>query len=72
MAGELITAVLENKPDQKENIMEITQGIVVKISTNKDQTYRVVVDIDKAYAKEINLLKWQDQKVTIQQEGDNG
>jgi hypothetical protein len=52
--------------------MEITQGIVVKISTNKDQTYRVVVDIDKAYAKEINLLKWQDQKVTIQQEGDNG
>jgi hypothetical protein len=64
--------VLKNKPDQKENIMEITQGIVVKISTNKDQTYRVVVDIDKAYAKEINLLKWQDQKVTIQQEGDNG
>jgi hypothetical protein len=63
---------LKNKPDKKENIMEITQGIVVKISTNKDQTYRVVVDIDKAYAKEINLLKWQDQKVTIQQEGDNG
>lgn len=47
---------------------EITKGIVVKISTNKDQTYRVVVDIDKAYADQINLLKWQDTMITIQHE----
>ena len=53
--------------------MEITKGIVMKISTTKDQCVRLTVDIDKTYIPEnVNILKWQDQEVTIQAEGDNG
>ena len=53
--------------------MEITKGIVTKISTTKDQCVRLIIDIDKAYIPEnVNILKWQDQEVTIQAEGDNG
>ena len=53
--------------------MEITKGIVTKISTTKDQCVRLTIDIDKAYIPEnVNILKWQDQEVTIQAEGDNG
>ena len=54
-------------------MMEITKGIVTKISTTKDQCVRLTIDIDKAYIPEnVNILKWQDQEVTIQAEGDNG
>ena len=53
--------------------MEITQGIVTKISTTKDQCVRLVIDIDKAYAEKVNLLKWQDQAVSLQcDEVENG
>ena len=53
--------------------MEITQGIVTKISTTKDQCVRLVIDIDKAYAENVNLLKWQDQAVSLQcDEVENG
>ena len=53
--------------------MEITKGIVTKISTTKDQCVRLTVDIDKSFIPEnVNILKWQDQEVTIQAEGDNG
>ena len=56
---------------REANMTEITKGICVKISTNKDQTYRIVCDIDKAYAEKINLLKWVDQEVALQCEVDN-
>ena len=53
--------------------MEITQGIVTKISTTKDQCVRLVIDIYKAYAENVNLLKWQDQAVSLQcDEVENG
>ncbi len=53
--------------------MEITQGIVTKVATTKDQCVRLTIDIDKAYAEKVNLLKWQDQSVTLQcDEADNG
>lgn len=53
--------------------MEITQGIVTKISTTKDQCVRLTIDIDKIYAEKVNLLKWQDQKVSLQyDEVENG
>jgi hypothetical protein len=53
--------------------MEITQGIVTKVTTTKDQCVRLTIDVDKAYADKVNLLKWQDQAVAMQcDEVDNG
>ena len=53
--------------------MEITKGIVTKISTTKDQCVRLTVDIDKSFIPEnVNILKWQDQEVTLQVESNNG
>jgi hypothetical protein len=51
--------------------MEITKGIVTKIATTKDQCVRLTVDIDKAFIPEnVNILKWQDEEITIQHEGE--
>jgi len=53
--------------------MEITQGIVTKVTTTKDQCVRLTIDVDKAYADKVNLLKWQDQAVSLQcDEVENG
>ena len=55
---------------EREN-MEITKGIVTKITTTKDQCVRLTVDIDKSFIpEEVNILKWQDQEVVLQG-GDN-
>jgi hypothetical protein len=53
--------------------MEITKGIVTKVTTTKDQCVRLTIDIDKVFADKVNLLKWQDQSVAIQcDDVDNG
>jgi hypothetical protein len=51
--------------------MEITKGIVVKVTTTKDQCRRITIDIDKDYCKGMNLLDWQDEEVTIQHDGED-
>jgi hypothetical protein len=57
--------------EAKEREMEITKGIVTKITTTKDQCVRLTVDIDKSFIpEEVNILKWQDQEVVLQG-GDN-
>lgn len=57
--------------EMKEREMEMTKGIVTKITTTKDQCVRLTVDIDKSFIpEEVNILKWQDQEVVLQG-GDN-
>lgn len=51
--------------------MEITKGLVTKVTTTKDQCIRITVDIDKSFIPaDVNILKWQDEEVTIQHEGE--
>jgi len=67
-----VNRVKNLKSIKGENKMEITKGILTKVTTTKDQCVRVTIDIDKAYAETVNLLKWQDQEVALQCEVDNG
>ena len=73
---ELNTEYNRNKTIEQYNReakdMEITKGILTKVTTTKDQCVRVTIDIDKAYAETVNLLKWQDQEVALQCEVDHG
>jgi len=63
----------ERRETEKGGFMEITHGIVTKVTTTKDQCVRLTIDIDKVFADKVNLLKWQDQSVAIQcDEVDNG
>lgn len=52
--------------------MEITKGQVVKVTTTKDQCIRLTIDVEKAFADNVNLLNWQNEMVVLQKEGDDG
>jgi hypothetical protein len=44
----------------------MVKGQVTKITTTKDQCTRIVVDVENGFIPEgVNLLKWQDQMVTV-------
>jgi hypothetical protein len=51
--------------------MEQVKGQVVKVQTTADECIRVTVDIDTAYAGEVNILKWKNNMVNIELEEDN-
>ena len=52
---------------------EIIKGQIVKVQTTSDECVRVTVDIDAAFAGEVNILKWKNQMVNIELEGgENG
>lgn len=57
---------------RKDEKMEITKGQVVKVTTTKDQCIRLTIDVEKAFADNVNLLNWQNEMVVLQKEGDDG
>lgn len=51
--------------------MEQIKGQVTKIATTKDQCIRLTIDIEKSFVPaSVNLIKWQDNMVNIQLEGE--